>query len=162
MRKARAALAPGPNGVPYRLYKNAPNVLQFLWKQMKAAWKRQIIPKSWRREGGVMIPKEKDASNIDQFQQINLLNVEGKIFFSIVAQRMMIYLKQNHMVGTSVQKARIPGFSGCLEHTSMIWHQIPCAKREGKDLHVLFLDLANAFGSVPIPSSRQPLTSSAC
>ena len=149
MRKARAASAPGPNGVPYRLYKNSPDILRFLWRQMKVMWTKQTIPKAWRRAGGVAIPKEKDASNIDQFRQINLLNVEGKVFFSIVAKRMTTYLKQNNLIDTSVQKAGIPGFSGCLEHTSMIWHQIQAAKREGRDLHVLFLDLANAFGSLP-------------
>ncbi len=149
VRKARAASAPGPNGVPYRLYKNAPEVLRFLWRQMKVVWKKQTIPKTWRRAGGVLIPKEKDASNLNQFRQINLLNVEGKIFFSIVAQRITTYLKQNNLIDTSIQKAGIPGFSGCLEHTSMIWHQIQTAKKEGRDLHVLFLDLANAFGSVP-------------
>lgn len=97
----------------------------------------------------MVILKEKDASNINQFCQINLLNVEGKVFFSIVAKRMTTYLKQNNLIDTAVQKAGIPGFSGCLEHTSMIWHQIQSAKREGRDLHVLFLDLTNAFGSVP-------------
>ena len=30
----------------------------------------------------------------------------------------------------------------------MIWHQIQTANIEKKDLHVIFLDLANAFGSV--------------
>ena len=112
-------------------------------------WTKQTIPKAWRRAGGVVIPKEKDASNIDQFRQINLLNVEGKVFFSIVAKRMTTYLKQKNLIDTAVQKAGIPGFSGCLEHTSMIWHQIQSAKREGRDLHVLFLHLANAFGSAP-------------
>lgn len=149
VKKARAASAPGPNGVLYRLYKNSPNVLRFLWKLMKVMWTRQTIPKSWRRAGGVLIPKEKDASNIGQFRQINLLNVEGKLFFSIVAKRLTTYLKKNSMIDTSMQKAGIPGFSGCFEHTSMIWHQIQSARREGRDLHVLFLDLANAFGSVP-------------
>ena len=48
-----------------------------------------------------------------------------------------------------MQKAGIPGFAGCLEHTSMIWHLIQTAKIEKKDLHVIFLDLANAFDSVP-------------
>ncbi len=62
---------------------------------------------------------------------------------------MTTYLKQNNLIDTSIQKAGIPGFSGCLEHTSMIWHQIQTAKKEGRDLHVLFLDLAIAFGSVP-------------
>lgn len=35
VRKARAALAPGPNRVSYRLYKNAPEVLRFLWREIK-------------------------------------------------------------------------------------------------------------------------------
>ena len=31
----------------------------------------------------------------------------------------------------------------------MIWHQIQTAKKDKRDLYVIFLDLANAFGSVP-------------
>ncbi len=31
----------------------------------------------------------------------------------------------------------------------MIWEQIQTTKREKKDLHVIWLDLANAYGSVP-------------
>ncbi|KAJ8346703.1 hypothetical protein SKAU_G00281040 [Synaphobranchus kaupii] len=149
VKKARSASAPGPNGVPYCVYKNAPDVLKLLWRNMRVAWEKQIIPKAWRRAGGVLIPKEKNSTTIEQFRQINLLNVEGKIFFSVLAKRMAKYLNQNHFIDTSIQKAGNAGFSGCLEHTSVIWHQIQTAKKEGKDLHVLFLDLANAFGSVP-------------
>ncbi|RXN25999.1 hypothetical protein ROHU_005724 [Labeo rohita] len=36
-----------------------------------------------------------------------------------------------------------------MEHANIIWHQIQSAKKENRDLHVIFLDLANAFGSVP-------------
>ncbi|KAK0156516.1 Retrovirus-related Pol polyprotein from type-1 retrotransposable element R2 [Merluccius polli] len=36
-----------------------------------------------------------------------------------------------------------------LDMSLIIWHQIQVAKKEGRDLHVVFLDLANAFGSVP-------------
>ena len=149
VRRARAASAPGPNGVPYRLYKNAPDVLRFLWKLMKVVWQKKEIPTSWRRAGGILIPKEKDSSEIGQFRQISLLNVEGKIFFSVVAHRLGGYLQRNNLIDTSIQKAGISGFSGCVEHASVIWHQIQVAKKEGTDLHVVFLDLANAFGSVP-------------
>ena len=149
VRRARAASAPGPNGVPYKLYKYAPDVLRFLWRLMRVVWQKQRIPKAWRRAGGVLIPKEKDASEFTQFRPICLLNVEGKIFFSIVSRRLSTYLERNEYIDTSVQKAGIPGFSGCLEHTSMIWHQIQAAKKDKRDLHVTFLDLANAFGSVP-------------
>uniref|UniRef100_A0A3B3B355 Reverse transcriptase domain-containing protein n=1 Tax=Oryzias melastigma TaxID=30732 RepID=A0A3B3B355_ORYME len=149
VRKARAASAPGPNGIPYRLYKNTPRVLNYLWRLMKVVWQKGEIPKAWRRAGGILIPKEKDSSTIGQFRQISLLNVEGKIFFSVLAQRLLTYLQRNNFVDTSVQKAGVQGFSGCLEHTNIIWHQIQTAKKERRDLHVVFLDLANAFGSVP-------------
>ncbi len=149
VRRARAASSPGPNGVPYRLYKNSPEVLRFLWRMMKVVWQKQAIPNAWRRAGGILIPKEKDSVDISQFRQISLLNVEGKIFFSVVAHRLAVYLEKNHFIDTTVQKAGIPGFSGCLEHTNMIWNQIQVAKKDGRDLHVVFLDLANAYGSVP-------------
>ncbi|XP_078118984.1 uncharacterized protein LOC144525794 [Sander vitreus] len=138
-----------PNRVTYRLYKNTPDVLRFLWKLMRVVWQKKEIPTSWRRAGGILIPKEKDSSEIGQFCQISLLNVEGKIFFSVVAHRLAGYLQRNNLIDTSIQKAGISGFSSCVEHASVIWHQIQVAKKEGTNLHVVFLDLTNAFGSVP-------------
>lgn len=147
VRKTRSASAPGPNGVPYNLYKNCPAVLKQLWILMQAAWKKQIIPKAWRRALVVFIPKEKDSREIGQFRNITLLNVEGKILFSVLARRMSNFFASN--VDTSCQKAGVPGFPGCVEHSSVIWEQIQRAKRERSDLHVVWLDVANAYGSVP-------------
>ena len=100
----------GEGTVPYKLYKNAPDVLRFLWRLMRIVWQKEIIPKTWRRAGGVIIPKEKDATDISQFRPISLLNVEGKSFFSKIAQRLSTYLERNKYIDTSVQKAGIPGF----------------------------------------------------
>ena len=83
-----------------------------------------------------------------QLNVIVLLHVEGKIFISVVASSLFSYLKANSLIDISVQKAGIPGYSLCLEPSSIIWHQIQAAKIEGRDLHVVFLDLANTFGSV--------------
>jgi len=80
VRKARASSSSGPNGVPYRVYKSASGVLQILCKLMKVAWEKLVVPRAWRRAGGVFIHKEKDATSISQFCPISLLNVEGKIF----------------------------------------------------------------------------------
>lgn len=63
------------------------------------------MEEAWRRAGGVLIPKEKDASALSQFRQINLLNVEGKIFFSVLAQRLSMFLQRNNFIDTSVQRA---------------------------------------------------------
>ena len=48
-----------------------------------------------------------------------------------------------------MQKAGLPGLPGCLEHCSMIWHTIQEAKRLKLDIAVVWLDLANAYGSIP-------------
>lgn len=116
------------------------------WRKMKECARTLFYKYPWQRATGVLIPKEKGATYISQFHPICFLILEGKIFFSLVAQRLCAYLERNKYIDTTVQNA---GFSGCLEHLSMIWHQIQAAKKDKTDLHVVFLDLANAFGSVP-------------
>lgn len=50
---------------------------------------------------------------------------------------------------TSVQKGGVPGVPACLEHSGVVTQLIREA-REGKgDLAVLWLDLANVYGSIP-------------
>ncbi|GFO27689.1 reverse transcriptase [Plakobranchus ocellatus] len=147
--KARAKSAPGLNGVPYLLYKRCPNVLKKLQKILRSAWKNIKISKEWMTADGVYIPKEQDSRGINQFRRISLLNVEGKIFFSVMASRLTKYLTENGYINTSIQKGGIPGVSGCLEHATMIWEVIQRAKSEKLNLDVVWLDLANAYGSVP-------------
>ena len=89
------------------------------------------------------------SGGITNFCPISLLNVEGKIFFGVLARRMTTFLLSNHYINTSVQKAGIPGFTGCLEHPQMIWNSILSAKRDRTELHVIWLELANAYSSVP-------------
>ncbi|GFO39082.1 reverse transcriptase [Plakobranchus ocellatus] len=142
--KARAKSAPGPNGVPYLLYKKCPNVLKKPHKILRSAWKNIKISKEWMTAEGVYIPKQQDLKGIIQFRPISLLNVEGKIFFSVMASRLTKYPTENGYIITSVQKGGIPGVSGCLEHATMIWEAIQRVKSD-----VVWLDLANAYGSVP-------------
>lgn len=94
--RARAASAAGPNDVPYKVYKNCPMVLKLLWKMMGAAWKSKAIPPAWNKAVTTFIPKEKDSHNISQFRGIALLNVEGKIFFSVMAKLMTSCLLANN------------------------------------------------------------------
>lgn len=47
LKKSRSASAPGPNGLPYKVYKNCPQVMKILWKLMQVVWKNQSIPAEW-------------------------------------------------------------------------------------------------------------------
>ena len=149
VRKARAASAPGINGISYKLYKNCPSVLLILTGLLQRAWREGVVPEEWCLADGVWIPKEQNSVGTGSFRPISLLNVEGKIFFGVFAKRLTTFLLANGYIDTSVQKAGIPGFPGCLEHGQMIWNSLMTAKRLKQDLHVVWLDLANAYGSVP-------------
>ncbi|RXN04375.1 reverse transcriptase [Labeo rohita] len=149
VRRARSSSAPGPSGVPYKVYKNCPKLRHRLWKALKVIWRRGKIAQSWRYAEGVYIPKEEKSVNIDQFRVISLLSVESKIFFSIVAKRLSNFLLSNKYIDTSVQKGGIPGVPGCLEHTGVVTQLIREAREGRGDLAVLWLDLTNAYGSIP-------------
>lgn len=80
------------------------------------------------------------------FQTICLLSVEGKIFFSVLAKRMSAYVTQNWHIW---QFGGIGRFSGGLEHTGVLSQLIQEAKEKKGNLTVVWLDFANAHGSIP-------------
>ncbi|XP_033747101.1 uncharacterized protein LOC117332324 [Pecten maximus] len=149
VKKARSGSAPGPSGIPYKVYKMCPKLLRRLWRLLKVIWRKGKIPECWQTAEGIFVPKEKNSASLNQFRTISLLSVEGKIFFAILARRMTTYMTSNEYIDSSVQKGGIPGFPGCIEHTSAITQLIREAKINYGDLTVVWLDLANAYGSVP-------------
>ncbi|XP_078589523.1 uncharacterized protein LOC144869891 [Branchiostoma floridae x Branchiostoma japonicum] len=149
VKKARAGSAPGPSGLTYQVYKKCPKLTRRLWKLMRVLWRKRKVPDSWKKAEGVFCPKQENAELIGQFRTISLLSVEGKIFFAIIARRLLNYMMKNQYINTSIQKGGVPGFSGCLEHTSMLTQMIEEARAGKKDLAIVWLDLENAYGSVP-------------
>lgn len=107
------------------------------------------MAQQWRCAEGVLIPKEEDSKRIDQFRMISMLSVEGKIFFSLVARWLSDFLSSNNYIDTSVQKRGISGVPGWLEHTGVVMQLIREACENKGDLTVLWLDLTNAYGSIP-------------
>ena len=98
---------------------------------------------------GIYLPKEEKLETLGQFRPISLLNVDGKIMFGIIAKRIISFVRNKEYVDESVQKAEIPQIPGCVEHTYAIWEEIRSAKEKKSDISVIWLDLANEYGSVP-------------
>ena len=65
------------------------------------------------------------------------------------ADRLVTYTLANGYIDTSIQKGGVPAVSGCMEHTAILSQLIREAKAEKKDLAVVWLDIANAYGSIP-------------
>ncbi|XP_029359637.1 uncharacterized protein LOC115044643 [Echeneis naucrates] len=128
VRRAQSSSAPGPSGVPYKVYKNCPKLRHRLWRALKVIWRRGKITQSWRYAEAVCIPKDEKSSRQP--------GVPGCLLFSALpSTRSRVVLQ--------------PGVPGCLEHTGVVTKLIR-ETREGRgDLAVLWLDLNNAYGLIP-------------
>lgn len=80
LKRTGAGSAPGPNGIPYKVYKQCERLRRRLWKLLKAVWRRNRLPDDWLIAEGCFIPKEENSLSMKQFHTISFLNVEGKIF----------------------------------------------------------------------------------
>ena len=149
VKKARAGSAPGPNGIPYKVYKMCDGLLRILYQLLKVHWSKRKLAKCNMSSEGISIPKEENSTTKEQFRTVSLLNVEIKIPLAVLSRRITNFWISNKFIDTAVQKGGIPGVSGCIEHTSVLTQQIKEAKENKTDLAVLWLDLANAFGSIP-------------
>jgi hypothetical protein len=148
IRKARSGSAPGPSGLTYKIYKNCPLLTIRLWKLIKVVWRDRELPSSWLIAEGCYVPKEENSSELNQFREISLLSVEGKIFWSVISRRMTKFFIDNKYVDTSIQKGGISGFAGCIEHTAAMSQLIGEAKKNKAQIAVVWLDLAKAYPSV--------------
>ncbi len=144
LKKARAKSAPEPNGILYKAYKYCERLRKRLWKLLKVAWRKDFLAEDWFVAEGCF-----NSIGIKQFRTISLLNGKGKIFLGILAKRLTTFMLDNEYMDTSVQKGGVPGVSGCLEHTGVIIKIIKDAKRNHGDLAVLWLDLTNAYSTIP-------------
>ena len=150
--KKRNKSRPGPNQLPYKIYKKCPRLQQYLFSIISSTYSCGKVPLSWRISDGIFIPKVEipNANVITDFRQIALMNCEGKLWWSMISDGLYKYLvTDNGFIDTKIQKGSIKNTPGCWEHTSMMWSALKHCKTNNKSLAALWLDLANAYGSVP-------------
>ena len=144
--------SPGLNAIPYKVYKKCTQLSSFLFKIFTSCLKHEIVPLQWRNAMEVFIPKVKSPSpsNIKDFRPIALLNVEGKLFFSLISKRLEQHIiTNNKFINTSVQKGCMEKVPGCWEHMSMVWSALKDARVNKSSVANIWLDIANAYGSIP-------------
>ena len=82
VKKKRNASEPDPNQIPYKIYKKYPRIMNYTFRIMLIAVRDKVIPVNWHVCDGIMIPKVQNPrqSNLADYRQIALGNVEGKLF----------------------------------------------------------------------------------
>ena len=109
------------------------------------------IPQQWNQAIVRLIPKnsaEDKPNDLSCFRPIALTSCVGKLYTSILKERLVHFMTSNNYIVTATQKAFIEGVPGCTEHQFKLWQAILVARTSQCNITVCRLDLANAFGSI--------------
>ena len=137
IRSRRNGSRPGPNQIPYKVYKKCSEIAKYLYHLCLDCLRLKRVPLQWRVACKTFIPKveKPDPGVFSDFRDISLLNVEGKIFFSLISKRFYRHIVvKNKFIDTSVQKGCMENIPGCWEHIAMTWDSLKDARLNQKDL----------------------------
>ena len=148
LRRKSNSSAPGPNGLPYLAYKRLPSLQRRLQVVVERVWQEKAIPRSWQMAVIILLSKTDELADPVHFRPIALTNTDAKIFFTILQKRFTAFMMSNAFFSVSVQKAFLPGISGCIEHNQLLYDVLRQAKAAQRRICVSWLDMMNAYGSV--------------
>ena len=146
--------APGSDNIQYRdLLKIDPtgNVLTKIYNICLA---KKQVPASWKTAKTILIYKKGDKSHIRNWRPIAIMKAIYKVYSSVLANRLsnLSYLKKMAKAQElllSHEQAGFERFEGTVENVFKLETCIANARINKKQIHVCWLDLRNAFGSVP-------------
>ena len=145
--RKRNAAAPGPNGIPYLVYKKIPFLRYHLSLILQEMWPNFELPYSRYGVTG-LIYKSGPSDEVSNYRPVTMTNTDGKILLSILASRSLSYMKVNGYYDLGIQKGFINDMAGCAEHTTMLSELLKNAKQSNRQITVCWTDLENAFGSL--------------
>jgi len=138
--------APGPDGIPYEIYKKFWNILgPLIYDSWKHSIKIGILPPSHLESTIVLLPKEgKDCKDIKNWRPITLSNCDLKIITKSLASKMAGVLDQ---IIVNSQTAYVPGRSVADNLRSNFFFKQYC-KTNKLNAVLISLDAKKAFDSV--------------
>ena len=106
------------------------------------------IPRQWKEAKTILVHKKGDTTVMSNFRPISLLSTIYKLFSGVLTSRLTRVAMSSSWLSAE-QKGFLPGVRGIQEHTQLLWTIIDGAKRNKTDISITWLDLTNAFGSLP-------------
>ena len=148
--KSRSQMsAAGPDGITYSIIKagekSFAKILSIISKAMIQTGK---FPKLWAQSTSLLIYKKGDANDINNWRPLSIASSAYRIWACAVSNSLQDINRRRNLI-SSEQKGFIRGINGCMEHSIIGNEVLNDAKRTQKDLHVVSIDLRDAFGSVP-------------
>ena len=139
--------SPGADRVEYRHLRTVDPKCKILTNMFNRCLDENDAPPEWKSSVTVLIHNKGDASDVSNFRPIALMSCIHKLFMGVMANRLVNFAIDNNLMSSCQKRAR-PS-EGRYEHTYLLQSLILDAKQLQKNVYLAWLDLQNAFGSVP-------------
>lgn len=139
--------APGSDRVEYRhlrLVDPHASTLRLIFNRCLIAGR---IPAHWKQSTTVLIHKKGPTDDPTNFRPIALMSCLYKLFMSLLASRISHAAIDKGLMSPNQKSAR--PHEGCHEHSFALQTITSDCKRNQKNVFIAWLDLRNAFGSIP-------------
>ncbi|GFW78936.1 retrovirus-related Pol polyprotein from type-1 retrotransposable element R2 [Trichonephila clavipes] len=139
--------SPGQDLITYRHWREIDPSCFILTKIFNICLKLADIPSAWKTSRTVLIHKKGDVGQLENWRPISLSVTIYKLFAKCMARKLAEWC-ENYEVISPCQNGFSP-HDGVLEHNFLLTQHLETSRRCHKDQFVAWLDISNAFGSVP-------------
>ena len=148
LHRVRGSSSPGLDGVGYDIYKRfEAQLLPALHAAFACCWQFKKVPQSWKVGVVCLLHKKGDRLDPANWRPICLQQAIYKLYAGVLSRRFTRWLDDNERHADSQKGFR--AMNGCGEHNFLASTLVDQARRKHRELHVVWYDFANAFGSVP-------------
>ena len=102
---------------------------------------------TWKTATTILIHKKESIADPANFRPIALVSCLYKLLMAVLAKRMTTFSISNDLLSNAQKSAR-PS-KGCYEHAFILESVLTDARRQPRPLCLAWLDIRNAFGSIP-------------
>jgi hypothetical protein len=138
--------AEGPDGVPNEIIKALPpRIHDIIYRSMQYMWETGVTLEEWMQSYMILLHKKDDPIELGNWRPICLANTMYKLWTSNVTRVMADYAEEHTILRDSQQGFR--RIRNTRKQINRLLSVIEDARLEHNELHLLYVDFTNAFGS---------------
>lgn len=146
LKRAKADKACGLDGLCIELFQGSRASCDALWYLLSECWRRKRVPGEWMRGIIILLHKNGDVRDLDNFRGITLLSAVHRLYTAVLQARLSRYCEEKGIIAD--EQAAFRQHRGVRDHLFVLSEIIRVRMEKKKPTYACFVDLRKAFDRV--------------
>ena len=143
----KAGKAAGYDGITGEILKQGgDDLIDLTWSLLREIFEAETIPSDWSK--GLIFPlfKGGERKNLDNYRGIYLLSIIGKVYTSVLNQRLLDWCEERDKFGE--EQGGFRPQRATTDQAFVLSELVRARRRRGLETHIAFLDIRKAYDTV--------------